>query len=59
MEWTNCIGSRPPTFGVIRETRLTLKGSGPEARSRFGTHALMDSRDGLVVDVRLTPPRGT
>ena len=36
------------------EARLARKGKGKEARLCFGTHVLMDNREGLVVDVRLT-----
>ena len=39
------------------EARLAKKGKGKEARLCFGTHVLMDNREGLVVDVRLTPSR--
>ena len=38
--------------------RLAKKGKGKEARLCFGTHVLMDNREGLVVDVRLTPAAG-
>ena len=38
--------------------RLVKKGKGKEARLCFGTHVLMDNREGLVVDVRLTPAAG-
>ena len=41
------------------EARLTKKGKGKEARLCFGAHVLMDNREGLVVDVRLTPATGT
>ena len=41
------------------ESRLARKGKGKEARLCFGAHVLMDNREGLVVDVRLTPADGT
>ena len=41
------------------DARLAKKGKGKEARLRFGAHVLMDNREGLVVDVRLTPADGT
>ena len=41
------------------EARLARKGKGKEARLCFGAHVLMDNREGLVVDVRLTPANGT
>ena len=41
------------------ESRLAKKGKGKEARLCFGAHLLMDNREGLVVDVRLTPADGT
>ncbi len=34
------------------DARLAKKGRGKEARLCFGTHVLMDNREGLVVDVR-------
>ena len=40
------------------EARLAKKGKGKEARRCFGAHVLMDNREGLVVDVRLTPANG-
>ena len=40
------------------EARLARKGKGKEARLCFGAHVLMDNRQGLVVDVRLTPANG-
>ena len=40
------------------EARLARKGRGKEARLCFGAHVLMDNREGLVVDVRLTPADG-
>ena len=41
------------------ESRLAKKGKGKEARLCFGAHLLMDNREGLVVDVRLTSADGT
>ena len=41
------------------EAMLAKKGKGNEARSCFSAHVLMDNREGLVVDVRLTPANGT
>ena len=41
------------------EARLARKGKGKEARLCFGAHVRMDNREGLVVDVRLTPANGT
>ena len=40
------------------EARLARKGKGKETRLCFGAHVLMDNREGLVVDVRLTPADG-
>ena len=40
------------------EARLAKKGKGKEARLRFGANVLMDNREGLIVDVRLTPAEG-
>ena len=40
------------------EARLAKKGKGKEAKLCFGAHVLMDNREGLVVDVRLTPAGG-
>ena len=40
------------------EARLARTGKGKEARLCFGAHVLMDNREGLVVDVRLTPADG-
>ena len=40
------------------DTRLAKKGKDKEARLCFGAHVLMDSREGLVVDVLLTPAAG-
>lgn len=41
------------------EARLAKQGQGKEAQLCFGAHVLMDNREGLVVDVRLTPATGT
>ena len=41
------------------EARLAKKGKGKEAKLSFGAHVLMDNREGLVVDVHLTPATGT
>ena len=40
------------------EARLARKGKGKEARLCFGAHVLMDNREDLVVDVRLTSANG-
>ena len=40
------------------DARLAKKGKGKEAKLCFGAHVLMDNREGLVVDVRLTPAGG-
>ena len=40
------------------EARLAKKGKGKEAKLCFGAHVLLDNREGLVVDVRLTPVEG-
>ena len=40
------------------EARLARKGKGKEAKLCSGAHVLMDNREGLVVDVRLTPADG-
>ena len=40
------------------DARLAKKGRGKEAKLCFGAHVLMDNREGLVVDVRLTPADG-
>ena len=37
---------------------LAKKGQGKEAKLCFGAHVLMGNREGLVVDVRLTPANG-
>jgi transposase len=41
------------------EARLYRKGHGKEAKLSFMGHVLMENRNGLVVDARLTPARGT
>jgi transposase len=41
------------------EARLARKGRGKEARLCFAGHVLMENRNGLVVDVALTPATGT
>ena len=41
------------------ESRLARKGKGKEARLCSGAHPLMDDREGLVVDLRLTPAWST
>ncbi len=41
------------------EARLAKQGSGKEARLCFAGHVLMDNRQGLVMDVMLTPAGGT
>lgn len=41
------------------EARLARKGLGKEARLSFAQHALMENRNGLVVDVLVTPASGT
>jgi len=41
------------------EARLFRKGRGKEAKLSFMAHALMENRNGLVVDTRLTPATGT
>ena len=41
------------------EARLAKKGPGKAARRCFEGHVLMDNRQGLVVDVMLTPAGGT
>ena len=40
------------------DARLAKKGKGKKAKLCFGAHVLMDNREGLVVDVRLTPAGG-
>ena len=41
------------------EAKLARKGKGKDAKLCFGAHVLMDNREGLVEDVRLTPAAGT
>jgi transposase len=41
------------------EARLYRKGGGKEAKLAFMGHVLMENRNGLVVDTRLTQARGT
>lgn len=41
------------------DARLARKGKGKEAKLAFAAHALMENRNGLVVDVRLTHATGT
>ena len=41
------------------DARLAKKGKGKEAKLCFSAHVLLDNREGLVVDVRLTPAHGT
>jgi len=41
------------------EARLMRKGVGREARLSFAQHALMENRNGLIVDVLVTPATGT
>jgi transposase len=41
------------------ESRLMRKGRGKEARLCYGTHALMENRNGLLVDLHVTPATGT
>jgi len=41
------------------EARLYRKGNGKEAKLAFMGHVLMENRNGLVVDTRLTPAGGT
>lgn len=41
------------------EARLYRKGQGKEAKLAFMGHVLMENRNGLVVDTRLTQARGT
>jgi len=42
-----------------REARLYRKGQGKESRLSYMGHALMENRNGLVVDTRLTAATGT
>jgi len=41
------------------ESRLMRKGKGKEARLSYGAHALMENRNGLLVDIMVTPATGT
>ena len=41
------------------EARLARKGQGKEAQLSYAGHVLMENRNGLVVNVRLTPATGT
>lgn len=41
------------------EAKLKRKGPGKEAKLAFEVHALMENRNGLVVDVRVTEANGT
>ena len=41
------------------DARLARKGAGKEAKLAFTGHLLMENRNGLVVDTRLTPATGT
>jgi transposase len=40
------------------ESRLMRKAKGKEARLSFGAHALMENRNGLLVDLRVMPATG-
>jgi transposase len=40
------------------EARLAKKGKGKEAKLSFGGHALMENRNGLLVDLRISPTHG-
>jgi transposase len=40
------------------EAKLMRKGSGKEARLSFASHALMENRNGLLIDLRLTQASG-
>lgn len=40
------------------ESRLARKGSNHEAKLAYSAHALMENRNGLLVDLRIAPPRG-
>jgi transposase len=44
---------------TLPDARLTRKGAGKEAKLSFTGHLLMENRNGLVVDTRLTPATGT
>ena len=41
------------------ESRLMRKGKGKEAELSYGAHALMENRNGLLVDIRVTAATGT
>lgn len=41
------------------ESRLMRKSSGKEAKLSYGAHALMENRNGLLVDIQVTPATGT
>src|SRR5690606_32776060 len=41
------------------EARLMRKGRGKEAKLSYSTHALMEDRDGLLVDLLVMPATGT
>ncbi len=41
------------------ESRLMRKGSGKEAKLSFSTHALMENRNGMLVDLRVAEASGT
>jgi len=41
------------------EARLARKGSGKEAKLSYSQHALMENRNGLLVDLRILPASGT
>lgn len=41
------------------ESRLMRKGRGKEAKLCYGAHALMENRNGLLVDLHVTPATGT
>ncbi len=41
------------------ESRLMRKAKGKEAKLSFAAHALMENRNGLLVDLRVTPATGT
>ncbi len=41
------------------ESRLMRKAKGKEAKLSYGAHALMENRDGLLVDLQVAPATGT
>ena len=41
------------------ESRLMRKAKGKEAKLSFGTHVLMENRNGILVDLQVTPATGT